>query len=222
MYLQHDWKAILFHPSSPSMLLLTALFIPQVAKNRALGVADNNSSFRSNAPTGTICLDELVESFDLPKESSNVAVLDSLDSYRSVELDPLVMKQLHDYVSDIASRYHPSNPFHNFEHACHVTMSVHKLMKRVVTDGSDGRASNTKMQPTYGILTSDPLTLLAIVFAALIHDVDHQGISNVQLSKESPELAEHYRNKSIAEQNSFDIAWDLLMSKPNDYFPQHC
>ena len=50
------------------------------------------------------------------------------------------------------------------------------------------------------------------MFTALIHDVDHLGISNVQLTKEQPELAAYYRNKSIAEQNSLDIAWDLLMT----------
>lgn len=91
-------------------------------------------------------------------------------------------------------------------------MSVHKLMKRVVNDGTQNTEEAQDQHETYGILTSDPLTLFAIVFSALIHDVDHRGVSNIQLSKEAPELAKHYRNKSIAEQNSFDISWDLLMS----------
>jgi hypothetical protein len=33
----------------------------------------------------------------------------------------------------------------------------------------------------------------------------------VQLGRESPDLAEKYNSKSIAEQNSVDVAWDLLM-----------
>lgn len=64
---------------------------------------------------------------------------------------------------------------------------------------------------THGI-NSDPVTLFAIVFSALIHDVDHRGVSNVQLIKEEPSMAKLFRNKSIAEQNSLEIAWQLLVS----------
>jgi 3'5'-cyclic nucleotide phosphodiesterase len=66
----------------------------------------------------------------------------------------------------------------------------------------------------YGI-TSDPLTHFGILFATLIHDVDHTGCSNPQRGKEEPELAEKYRNRSIAEQNSVDLAWGFLMQYKN-------
>ena len=42
-------------------------------------------------------------------------------------------------------------------------------------------------------------------------DVDHPGCSNAQMLKEKHPLAEVYEGKSIAEQNSFDFAWELLM-----------
>eukprot|EP00977_Amphora_coffeiformis_P007623 scaffold1684_cov214-Amphora_coffeaeformis.AAC.7 len=61
----------------------------------------------------------------------------------------------------------------------------------------------------YGI-TSDPLTQFASVFSALVHDVDHSGAPNNQLIKEGGMLAKRYKNKSVAEQNSIDIAWNLL------------
>jgi 3'5'-cyclic nucleotide phosphodiesterase len=57
----------------------------------------------------------------------------------------------------------------------------------------------------------DPLTRFAIVFGALIHDVDHQGVSNMQLIQEGSTLAKWYEGRCIAEQNSFDTAWRLLM-----------
>lgn len=63
---------------------------------------------------------------------------------------------------------------------------------------------------THGLI-SDPLAVFAIVFSALIHDVDHQGISNAQLIKEQPGMGDLYRNKSLAEQNSLDVAWDIFM-----------
>ena len=41
---------------------------------------------------------------------------------------------------------------------------------------------------------------------------DHRGVSNGQLAKEIPEMASTYRNQSVAEQNSIDVAWDILMA----------
>jgi 3'5'-cyclic nucleotide phosphodiesterase len=64
---------------------------------------------------------------------------------------------------------------------------------------------------TYGI-TSDPLTQFSCVFSAVIHDIDHPGVPNVTLVAEKTALAEKYNNKSIAEQNSVDLAWNLLMN----------
>jgi len=52
--------------------------------------------------------------------------------------------------------------------------------------------------------------MFAIVFSALIHDSDHRGCSNVQLAKEDEEMASKYKNKSIAEQNSVALAWEML------------
>ena len=63
---------------------------------------------------------------------------------------------------------------------------------------------------TFGI-TSDPLTQFACVFSALIHDADHPGVPNSRLAIENPTLAEHYRGKALAEQNSVDLCWGLLM-----------
>jgi len=105
------------------------------------------------------------------------------------------------------------NPFHNFEHASHVTMSVMKLLSRIVAPDVTNAPTDTDEalhDHTYGI-TSDPMTQFAVALSALIHDVDHPGVPNSQLIKEETSLAAVYRNKSIAEQNSVDLAWDLLM-----------
>ena len=60
-------------------------------------------------------------------------------------------------------------------------------------------------------IVSDPLAQFAIVFSALIHDVDHTGVPNGQLIKEEAHVATVYNNKSVAEQNSLDLAFELLM-----------
>jgi 3'5'-cyclic nucleotide phosphodiesterase len=104
-------------------------------------------------------------------------------------------------------------------------MSVVKLMARIVvpdvldslisTEAQSGDGTGVMSQlhdHTYGI-TSDPLTQFACVFSALIHDVDHTGVPNGQLQIENPIVSDHYQNRSIAEQNSLDLAWSLLMDE---------
>ena len=151
--------------------------------------------------------DEIVEIIQLP-EYKQLSVSEEMDA-NSVELDSLVLNQLEEYVMTIAAMYH-DNPFHNFEHASHVAMSVVKLLSRIVSPIHTEDNSKEVHDNTYGI-TSDPLTQFAVVLSALIHDVDHPGVPNAQLVKEGQGIAKVYKNRSIAEQNSVDLAWDLLM-----------
>uniref|UniRef100_A0A7S2YKF8 Phosphodiesterase n=1 Tax=Entomoneis paludosa TaxID=265537 RepID=A0A7S2YKF8_9STRA len=130
----------------------------------------------------------------------------------SVELGVTVENQLHRFVQTLAAMYQ-DNPFHNFEHASHVTMSVTKLLSRIIAPDSHEVELNSEEalhDHTYGI-TSDPTTQFALVFSALIHDADHPGVPNTRLMQENPALAAVYQNKSVAEQNSVCLAWDLLM-----------
>eukprot|EP00980_Cylindrotheca_fusiformis_P014634 scaffold3974_cov140-Cylindrotheca_fusiformis.AAC.6 len=135
--------------------------------------------------------------------------------------------QLRSYLSEIAGMYR-ENPFHSFEHASHVTASVKKLLTRMVMVGeeNDGLAINSECKADinddmdlndlqighcFGI-TTDPLAQFAVGFSAVIHDVDHPGVPNAQLVKEKTRNAKIYR-KSVAEQNSVELAWDMLMSE---------
>ena len=78
-------------------------------------------------------------------------------------------------------------------------------------DFEDAKTAQTQLHDhTYGI-TSDPLTQFSCVLSALIHDADHTGVPNTQLVKEGHAIAHAYKNKSVAEQNSIDLAWELLM-----------
>jgi len=80
-----------------------------------------------------------------------------------------------------------------------------KLLDRVLSADESDRSDSA-----YGIKAS-PLTQFAIAFASMIHDVAHPGVPNAQLVKEQTDLAITYKNKSVAEQNSVTIAWDLLL-----------
>ena len=101
-------------------------------------------------------------------------------------------------------------------------MSVDKLLARIVKPfglaqrRSDGENLASALHHyTFGI-TSDPLTQFACIFSALIHDVDHLGVPNTQLVEEKTETAQYYNNRSVAEQNSLDLAWNLLMEQQFD------
>jgi 3'5'-cyclic nucleotide phosphodiesterase len=159
-------------------------------------------------------IDEIVEYIVLPEFSKSKSGVNYNSEQTTLNED--VVSQLNQLISTLAQSYN-NNPFHNFEHACHVTMSVNKLLMRVVSpdlDFKDVESSQIASQLhdyTNGI-NSDPVTQLAILFSAIIHDIDHRGVSNIQLLNEQPGMAARYKNKSVAEQNSLDIAWKLLMS----------
>jgi 3'5'-cyclic nucleotide phosphodiesterase len=106
--------------------------------------------------------------------------------------------------------------------ASHVTMSVVKLLSRISSDDDVNGESSVAARSlhhlgTYGI-TSDPLACFGCVFSALVHDVDHPGIPNAQLVAENSRLCQLYKGKSVAEQNSVDIAWNMLMEERFDNF----
>jgi hypothetical protein len=166
---------------------------------------------------GMYVLDEVVEIIALPKFDSRSHK--AQEKPNKIELPKEVVDELRFYVASIAA-LHRDNPFHNFEHASHVTMSVSKLLSRIVApdeimnqdeSGDAKKLASSLHDHTYGI-TSDPLTQFAVVLSALIHDVDHLGVSNFQLINEGHKLATLFKKKSVAEQNSIVLAWDKLMS----------
>jgi hypothetical protein len=166
-----------------------------------------------------ICFDEVKDILHMAKFDPKAAT--AIDNHDKISVSPQIVSDLRRYISLVASRYR-NNPFHNFAHACHVTLSVNKLLKRIVApdlkaeqldsfqNGAQKDLAVQRHDFSHGII-SDPMAVFAITFAAFIHDADHRGVTNVQLIKEEPDMGTLYRNKSVAEQNSVDVAWDLLM-----------
>ena len=132
---------------------------------------EDGQSHTSEIGLGTV-LDEVQEIIRLPDFTMNKT------PRTNVQLGPKVAQQLHSYVGAVAVLYR-DNPFHCFEHASHVTMSVSKLMSRIIApelsseEVTNGSIESTLHDHTYGI-TSDPLVQFACVFSALIHDVDRE------------------------------------------------
>jgi 3'5'-cyclic nucleotide phosphodiesterase len=91
-------------------------------------------------------------------------------------------KQLREYITCIA-KLHRHCEFHNFEHACHVVMATNNLLSAVAN------SEQTSMVSWLGVL--DPATELALLFAALVHDVE--------------------RDAQAVAQQSVSVAWSLLI-----------
>ena len=149
----------------------------------------------------------------------------------TIALNPLQKSELIQYVSTIAGMY-KDVLYHNFEHASHVLASSDSLIamlkrnsNRINRGSMSTISSSSKMSmledsyegsddykihlSTFGI-SSCPMTHLALVFSALVHDVEHQGVGNNQLVTEEDPLAVKYNGKSVAENNSHDISLEIL------------
>jgi hypothetical protein len=114
-----------------------------IEKHEIQSLAKNNSK--------TTVIDEVAEMVVLPGYEANKKI-----DYH-FELDDKIVMQLRHYVQTIASLYN-DNPFHNFDHANHVVMSVNKVLSRINAPDLDVDANGKMLYDhTYGI-TSDPLT----------------------------------------------------------------
>lgn len=210
--------------------ILTKVVIQRGEQRRKSFFKPNKKGVANDA--SAIFSEQIAESVDIPR--FNRAAMSStwlMPTKDKVALIPSkAREELRAYVARIASMYQDVN-FHNFEHASHVTMSAQKLINKVVLRDAAEYASSSRQKDeeekksgdnkgksdkanlffsTYGI-SADPLAQFAVVFAALVHDVDHTGVPNIQLIKEKPDLADKYKNISVAENNSIKCAWSQLM-----------
>jgi hypothetical protein len=118
-----------------------------------------------------------------------------------------VMIELRKYVRTILEGYNRV-PYHNVQHAYHVIISSNKLMDLILKSRPTQEVKYSKDNLRF---EEDPLMHLSLLFAALIHDVDHLGIPNAQLVQESHPLAIQYNDQSVAEQRSLFLGFNELL-----------
>ena len=119
-------------------------------------------------------------------------------------------KELLAYVNEIVSMY-KNVQFHGFEHVSHVTISMHKLVDSLVESKrnlSPSRNDNNDGHEASGLLYNSSAQF-ALVFACLIHDVEHPGQSNQILNSTHHKIARRF-SWSEAEHNSMHVALQLL------------
>ncbi|GKY94409.1 hypothetical protein MPSEU_000406900 [Mayamaea pseudoterrestris] len=117
------------------------------------------------------------------------------------------------YVTRMLS-LHRDLPFHNYMHAVHVCVSANKFLEFMLSRDFWPRQGKQR-PPTFG-LRSDSVALFALLFAALVHDVDHAGVGNRQRAMDEPQLALQYNDQSISENHSLHLAFSELLR------PEYC
>jgi len=203
---------------------LTTLLQKVIARRLSTSQKSSKHPQLRNMPgmqEGITLLEEVKEIITLP-EFDKKSNKNTEKEANSIVIPPKAIEELHTYVTSIATMYR-NNPFHNFEHASHVMMSVTKLLSRIVApiqledSALNDFTAATLYDHTYGI-ACDPLIQFACAFSALIHDVDHTGVGNPQLIQENAVLGKRYKERSVAEQNSLELSWNLLMEDQFSHF----
>ncbi|KAJ8392577.1 hypothetical protein AAFF_G00074550 [Aldrovandia affinis] len=105
------------------------------------------------------------------------------------------------YMMTLEDHYHSDVAYHNSLHAADVAQSTHILLSTPALDA---------------VFTD--LEILAAIFAAAIHDVDHPGVSNQFLINTNSELALMYNDESVLENHHLAVGFKLLQEEHCDIF----
>ncbi|XP_061694989.1 cAMP-specific 3',5'-cyclic phosphodiesterase 4C-like isoform X2 [Syngnathoides biaculeatus] len=105
------------------------------------------------------------------------------------------------FMLTLEGHYHSDVAYHNSLHAADVAQSAHILLSTPALDA---------------VFTD--LEILAAIFAAAIHDVDHPGVSNQFLINTNSELALMYNDESVLENHHLAVGFKLLQQDNCDIF----
>ncbi|XP_035277855.1 cAMP-specific 3',5'-cyclic phosphodiesterase 4B-like isoform X2 [Anguilla anguilla] len=105
------------------------------------------------------------------------------------------------FMMTLEDHYHSDVAYHNSLHAADVAQSTHILLSTPALDA---------------VFTD--LEILAAIFAAAIHDVDHPGVSNQFLINTNSELALMYNDESVLENHHLAVGFKLLQEENCDIF----
>lgn len=148
-------------------------------------------------------------------------------------ISPNLSKQIYNYVKSISNKYHNVG-FHTFEHASHVMLSacnicyMLQLCNPSLSNNNNNELKSTSAENMKEVTQDvsstiyDPWLHFTIVFAALLHDIDHKGVPNSTLLKNCDEIALRYHGQydeclgSYAELNSITIGLSLLLGESDN------
>ncbi|KAA0189427.1 Phosphodiesterase, partial [Fasciolopsis buskii] len=120
------------------------------------------------------------------------------DLMRIFSIDPATLVR---YLVRVEQNYHADVPYHNSLHATDVIQTSHFLLQA---------------EPLEDVFSD--LEILAVLFASVIHDVDHPGLTNQFLINTGHDLALQYNDTSVLENHHLYVAFKLLNEPECDLF----
>eukprot|EP00727_Mastigamoeba_balamuthi_P012959 m51a1_g8286 3',5'-cyclic-AMP phosphodiesterase, putative (1887) ;mRNA; f:114079-122154 len=134
---------------------------------------------------------DLTNKLGSPLKIIGYQLFDHYRLFEVFEIDPAVFQL---WICEVEAGYNKENPYHNATHATDVTQMVNCLLSENSANFSD-------------------LEILAILFAAIVHDFRHPGKNNNYLMVSRDPLAITYNNISVLENYHVSQAFELLLKK---------
>jgi hypothetical protein len=132
-----------------------------------------------------------------PSTLAGDALLDlAMDVFvASGTLEPLGVDAaaLRAFTAQVRAHYR-ANAYHCFAHAVHVLLNAHRLLRDLATDAFTAFTAGERF---------------ALLFAALVHDLDHPGHTNMFEIERASALARLYNDQSVLEMHSISLAYEL-------------
>ena len=126
------------------------------------------------------------------------------------------------FIAAIGGRYH-ANPYHNFNHGVHVLLGSWLLARDELkyrgkqSFSSKGASlterSNIQKTSFHNVESLEPLHVLALLIAAVGHDVDHPGVNNAFMCASNSALAMRYNDVSVLENHHASTTFEILAVK---------
>jgi len=122
------------------------------------------------------------------------------------------LSKLESFLVTIENGYPDSNDYHNRAHAASVLHFAHAILHH----GGLAKAASlaaVSIEESQG----EKLILLAVLFAAVVHDYEHEGLNNDFLVKSQSDKALRYNDRSPNEQHHIAAAFQILLCPERNF-----
>lgn len=155
--------------------------------------------------------------FDLAKRTKNhpleFVALALMEYHDLLQHFNIPVSKFRAFVRQVESLYDSTNPYHSNVHAADVTQAVGMIVGPSLLDSAENLTSPLGIGAA---LTKEEL--FAVILAAIIHDVNHPGVTNDFLINTRSDVALRYNDRSVNENHHLCVAFGLAREAGKDIF----
>lgn len=194
-------------PSESKIIFSPENFSSDDSENQSVEVIENISDLcfggikKIKSPSQIVLADDYLDKIDFNvnifknKKILCQVALDIFNKNFDLERIKINYYSLKEFIHQVSLYYH-NNPYHNFKHAISVLQFVHLITNKIMAK---------KYLSGY--------ELFGLFIAALVHDIDHPGHTNIFEINNRSHLALKYNDKSVLENHHCSLAFFLIHSK---------